>query len=421
LGPAVVALCETRVTAQADGSWPGAVRVTGSARRSRPLGIFAGMATAPATYWDLAGRLLMSAEGVDETQRDAIAAELDPFVSQERTGDPDLIVGHLPSPELLEMQGPANDQRMTAVALDGRLLARFGSRWVGVPTPHESPVRVDVQTGLDIGLCWREVIRPAMHQALRHRDAVAVHGAAVDGGPTGGTIVSGWSESGKTEVALALVEAGASFLSDKWTVAGPDGDISAFPVGVGVRGWVMTSLPRLQTSLPRRARAQLRAARLVRAGAGPLLDRAGSGRVTRLAAGMVTRAVELGDRAALSPTEIREAYGQADDPARRARLTTVLLLVTGANDRVLVEEAPPEWAARRLARTAAYERRSFYDLQERGAYAGLPDRAGARDAAIATEERLLAGVMDGASRVLRVTCPFPCDPRRVIDALATYG
>jgi hypothetical protein len=222
-------------------------------------------------------------------------------------------------------------------------------------------------------------------------------------------------------VALALVEAGASFLSDKWTVAGPDGEISAFPVGVGIRGWVMTALPRLQASLPRRARAQLVAARLVRTGTGPLLDRAGSGRVTRLATGMVVRAVELGDRAGLSPTEIRQTYGQLDDPARRVQLTTVVLLVTGPTGRVVVEEAPSRWAARRLARTAAYERRTWYDLQERGAYAGLPDRAGARDAAIAAEERLLAAVMDGASRVLRVTCPFPCDPRRVVDALATYG
>jgi hypothetical protein len=259
-----------------------------------------------------------------------------------------------------------------------------------------------------------------MHQALRDGNAVAAHGAAVDGGPTGGTLVSGWSESGKTEVALALVEAGASFLSDKWTVAGPDGEISAFPVGVGVRGWVVRALPQLQASLPRRARAQLAAARLVRAGAGPLVDRGGGGRVTRLATGMVVRAVELGDRAGLSPTELRQAYGQADDPARRVKLDTVLLLLTGPRAKVVVEEAPPAWAARRLARTAAYERRNYFDLQERGAYAGLPDRAGARDIAIAEEERLLSAVMDGVSRVLRVTCPFPGDPRRVVDALAAH-
>lgn len=379
------------------------------------------MSTASATSWDLSGRLVVSVDGVDAAQRDAIGAELDPFRAADNTGDADVNVGHLPPFELLEMQGPSkNDQRMTALDHAGRLLARFGSRWAEVPAPHDMPVRLNVQAGLAIGLCWGELIRPAMHQALRYRDAVAMHGAAVDGGPTGGTLVSGWSESGKTEVALALVEAGASFLSDKWTVAGPDGEISAFPVEVGVRGWVMTALPQLAAALPRRARAQLAAARLVRAGTGPLVNRGGGGRVTRLATGMVARAVELGDRAGLSPTELRQAYGQTGDPARRVKLDTVVLLLTGPTDKVVVEEATPGWAARRLARTAAYERRSYFDLHERGAYAGLPDRAGARDKAIAEEERLLSAVMAGASRVLRVTCPFPGDPRRVADALVAH-
>lgn len=379
------------------------------------------MSAASTSTWDLSGRLLVRVEGVDVAQRDAIGTELDPFRPVGNTREADLIVGNLPPIELVEMQGPAIDQRMTAVDRSGRAFARFGSRWVEVPAPHDAPVRINVQAGLAIGKCWGEVIRPAMHQALRNRDAVAVHGAAVDGGPTGGTLVSGWSESGKTEVALALVEAGASFLSDKWTVAGPNGRISAFPVGVGVRGWVMTALPQLQASLPRRARAQLAAARLVRVGTAPLVDRGGGGRVTRLVTGMVVRAVELGDRARLSPTELRHAYSQVDDPARTVKLDTVLLLVTGPSGKVVVEEATSGWAARRLARTAAYERRNYFDLQERGAYAGLPDRADARRIAIAEEEQMLYAVMEGASRVLRVTCPFPGDPRRVIDALAAYS
>jgi hypothetical protein len=235
----------------------------------------------------------------------------------------------------------------------------------------------------------------------------------------GGALLCGWSESGKTEVALALVEAGAKFLSDKWTVAAPDGQISAFPVGVGVRGWVLQALPRLQTSLPFRARAQLAAARFVRAAASPALNRKG-GRLTTLGTGMVLRAVELGDRAGLSPTALRRAYGQAGDPARRVELETVVILLTGPTDQVLVEDSTPEWAARRLARTATYERRNYYDLQERGTYAGLPDRSGARDVAIAEEQSLLCRVMAGAARVLRVTCPFPGDPRRVVDALAAH-
>jgi serine kinase of HPr protein (carbohydrate metabolism regulator) len=56
-----------------------------------------------------------------------------------------------------------------------------------------------------------------MHLGLMRRDAVAVHSAAVemDGQAV---LIAGWSESGKTETALALMEAGARFVSDKRTV-----------------------------------------------------------------------------------------------------------------------------------------------------------------------------------------------------------
>ena len=49
--------------------------------------------------------------------------------------------------------------------------------------------------------------------AVAHSAAVVLDGRAV--------LVAGWSESGKTETALALMEDGARFLSDKWTVLAP--------------------------------------------------------------------------------------------------------------------------------------------------------------------------------------------------------
>jgi hypothetical protein len=377
------------------------------------------MATESYTSWDLAGRLLLRVDGLDAKQTDAVRAELDPFSPAASTADADVVLGVLYAPDPVESQGPSHDGRTTALSRNGRLLARFGAHWVEVPAPGDFPVHVNVQPGLSLGSCWAEVVRPALHQALRRRNTVAVHAAAVDGGSLGGTLLSGWSESGKTEVALALMEAGANFLSDKWTVAGPDGVISAFPVGVGVRGWVMKDLPQLQASLPARARAQLAAARLLRAVSEPVLNRTGRGRVAALGKGMVLRAVELGDRAGLSPTALRRAYGQVGDPARRVPLDTVVVLLTGRTDEVRVEDSTPAWAAQRLARTAAYERRRYYDLQERGAYAGLSHRSGARDSDCAVEESLLRQAF-GSARVLSVTCPFPGDPRRVVDALAAH-
>ncbi len=351
-----------------------------------------------------------------------MSAQMDPFLPTcgHEGVEADVLLAPLSPRAVEELQGPAKDGRTTARDSDGRLLARYSGKWAEVPSPSQASIRIGLQPGLVLKSCWGELVRPALHQALRHHQAAAVHGAAVDLGTTGGALVCGWSESGKTEVALALVEAGANFLSDKWTVAGEDGQISAFPVGVGVRGWVLEALPRLRAGLPRRARAQLLAARAARVAIRPAVERSGRGRLATRGVEAAERVVDLGDRAALSPSELRRAYGHTADAARRAELETVVVLVTGTQDKVVVEDAAPEWAAHRLALTAAYERRDYYNLQERGAYADLRGRAQARAESVDAEEQILIRALAKAVRVLRVTCPFPGDPRRVVDALASH-
>jgi hypothetical protein len=371
--------------------------------------------------WDLAGRLHITIEGLDHEQENKVRSELDPFLPVPTTFEPDMVIGMLNAPDVVELQGPAKDRQLTAVDRQGRLLARFGGHWLEVPAPGEASVQINVQRGLSLGLCWREVIRPAMHQALRGRGSVAVHAAAVDGGGMGGTLLCGWSESGKTEVALAMVENGADFLSDKWTVADPGGEISAFPVSIGVRGWALKALPTLEASLPSKARAQLAASRLLRAAAGPALRYEGGGPVARRATSLLEHAIGLGDRTSLAPSALCRAYQQSADPARRTKLETVVVLVTGSGDRVRVEDATPEWAARRMALAAAYERTHYFNLQERGAYAGLPGRSNSRSEVIAEEQSLLSGVFSAATRVLSVTCPFPGDPRQVVEALTAQS
>ncbi len=244
-----------------------------------------------------------------------------------------------------------------------------------------------------------------------------MHGTAVelDGA---GLIVAGWSESGKTETALALMEAGARFLSDKWTVLGPDGTMSAFPVSVGVRRWVLPHLPRLRASLPVRSRAQLGAAAVADVSSRPLRTRA-RGRLTGLAADAASHAVGLAGRTALSPSELRAAYGQEDDPARHVPVRCVALLTTVEGDDIAVTEADPDWAAMRLARSAAYERRPWFALQERARYAA-PERPAEGPEEVIERERDLLRPALSEMRLVSVEAPFPVDPRRVADAVSPY-
>ena len=106
-------------------------------------------------------------------------------------------------------------------------------------------------------------MRPVLQLGHVVRGAAVAHSAAVvlDGRAV---LVAGWSESGKTETALALMEDGARFLSDKWTVLAPDGTARVFPIGVGVRGWTLAHLPRLDAALGKAARRRLSVAAAAR-------------------------------------------------------------------------------------------------------------------------------------------------------------
>ena len=372
-------------------------------------------------HYSLAGRATLAVDGgLDERTRHAVAAALDPFRAAPPDGRPDveLTAGAERSPAVAEIHHAAGDPTVTA--WDGeRLHLRLGDGWCGLPDLSDpGPLRFELQPGFPLARAFGPVIRPALQIALLRRGFATVHGTSVelDGG---GLIVAGWSESGKTETALALMESGARFLSDKWTVLGADGTMSAFPVGVGVRRWVLPHLPRLRAALPARSRAQLRAAAVADVSSRPLRRRA-TGRVTGLAADTASHVVGLADRAALSPSDLRTAYGQDDDPARHVPVRWIVLLSTVEGDQITVEEADPDWGAARLARSAAYERRPWFALQERGRYAapesGAPDGA---EAVIERERDLLLPVLS-ATRLLSVRAPFPVDPRRVADAVQPH-
>jgi hypothetical protein len=245
-----------------------------------------------------------------------------------------------------------------------------------------------------------------------------VHGSAivVDGR---GIVIAGWSESGKTETALALVEEGASFLSDKWTFVFRDGSLACFPIGVGVRRWLLRYAPKLRRGIPRSARLQFAAAAAGEAASRFTAPLARRGGVVAATHGVVAELAGLAQRASLSPSQVSAAYGQPP-PTESAPLATLILLTTTADGRPHAEARDAAWAARRLARSASYERREYLTLAERARYV----RDGDAGADVARqiedrEERHLASVLASA-RVIEVRAPFPTDPRRVVDAVRSF-
>lgn len=363
----------------------------------------------------------VSFEGDEDAARSALV-ELDPYAPAAGASGPEpdgatLAMSVLPAGgrhRLRELQLLAEDGLVTGYDGERLWLLDAGVGCSVPPLEWDGVADVRLERGFGVGRAFRSVVRPALQLAVARRGGVAIHAASVeiDGRAV---LVAGWSESGKTETALALVEDGASFFSDKWTVVTDDGRAAAFPIGVGVRGWVLRYLPRLREGLPLAARMQLRGAAVGGVITGPLRRWHGGGRVGQLAADVARRSVALADRAGLRPSQIRQIYGDRADPARRLPVGLVAVLRTSPADAVSVDAGDPERLSTRLAVSAVAERSSYLDLQRRAAYA----EARRFDVASVQErDREAIHALLASTRTVEVTAPFPADPRRVAVAIA---
>lgn len=319
---------------------------------------------------------------------------------------------------LCDVHGPAGDGRRTGS--DGRrcYLLRGGSRFE-LPRlrPEWGQVHLTYDRGFPLWEAFSDVVRPLLQLATISHGAITVHGAAVQVGD-GGLVICGWSETGKTETALALAEGGARFISDKWTIIDSRTTIHAFPVSVGIRDWALDYLPRLRAHLRTSQRARLRvsraAGRMV-----PMLARAARTPWAAVAESQLDRALTLASRVSLRQSEVAAVYGSPRDPTRTPPLVTLAMLTTVPGSGVSIEPAELDWTARRLARSAMYERRTLYELDARARYASAEPGPSALVGVPDVEEGRLRQVLDGV-QLLEVKAPFPTDPRRVADALAQW-
>jgi hypothetical protein len=378
--------------------------------------------------FDLAGHVRLVSTIVDARTRSAIAAELGPYLPTDDGGahgsPPSVGLAQLDAanPSLDELQLAAGDGLVTGTTSTG-LFVLSGDHLASVPDAlHDEPAEVRVSAGFPITRLFRQVVRPALQLRALSAGSVAVHSAAVvrDGKAV---LVAGWSESGKTETALALAEDGSQFLSDKWTlvasaaVAGADGipNAAPFPISVGIRRWALPFLPRLRAALPRRASLQLSAAGAAGVAARPLraLPRRGMAGVL---AETADRAVALADRAALAPGQIAAAYGHA--PIReRVPIGLVIVLRTVPGSDVSAHDGDLHATVHRLSSSALTERQAYFALRQRAAYGlGIPNEP---SAVAAQEAARLLNILQ-AVPIVEVSTPFPVDPRRTVAAVQPW-
>ncbi|HEU5243644.1 MAG TPA: hypothetical protein VFU33_04520 [Gaiellaceae bacterium] len=366
--------------------------------------------------YEIAGALRLEFTATDGGAARFLEAALDPWRPTAAGTAADVRIGELTEgPRDAELQNPAGDGLSTAIDERGYYL-RADGRWCAIAPPAlDGPFVFAVEEGFPLARVFGGFVRPALQLAAFDRGAVAVHGSAVvaDGR---GIIVAGWSEAGKTETALALVEEGARFLSDKWTLVFADGSLACFPISIGVRRWLLRYAPTLRRTLPRAARLQFAAAAAGETGVRLTAGLARRGGILGATHAAVAELATLAQRASLSPSQLSAAYGQPP-PTDRAHLAALVLLTTTADGRPHAELRDAAWAARRLARSATYERRDYLALVERARYVrGSEPGADIVRSIEEREEEHLAAVLASA-RVIEAQTPFPTDPRRILDAV----
>jgi hypothetical protein len=370
------------------------------------------------TQFAIGGILTVEHADDDPATRALVARELDPFVGTHRAASADLVLERARwqrRPELIDIHGLAADGVLSAS--DGRqVYGLLDGRLATIPDPWRDPSpSIVYEPGFPLRRLFPSLLRPSMQVLLARREVASIHAASVD--IEGSAIlVAGWSESGKTETALALMEGGAGFLSDKWTLLSADGRAAAFPINVGVRRWVLEYLPTLRGALPRGSSMQFLASAAARRVLSPITRAPLRGRVGGLMRDAAGQAVALADRVGLTPSELRAAYDQRDDAARRIPMRMLVLLTTVPDGRKsAIRDVSLDWAIERLVRAAVFERRPFSAWLDRVAYAA-PDRSTEAAAWPDLDRDVLQRVL-GSAQLVHIDAPFPTDPRRVADLI----
>ncbi len=348
-----------------------------------------------------------------------VARQMDPWRPGPLASEPDVSISRLrstPSRGSRYRLGDAGDSQECEFN-DSEFILRKGGMALSIPF-------ASVGAGCVIG--WSggggmrrlliDYVRPALQISLLPKDRLALHSAAVSHKGKG-ILLAGWAESGKTEAMLGFLQAGASFVSDKWTIVDGDGSsIRHFPTPITVRNWMIDLVPGLRDRLTSTDLWRARAAGLLTS----VLQTEALSRAP-LTTG-VKGLAELAGRVSVTPSQL---LGKNNDGGSQWRsspaapLENLFLLVTSGEHRIAVREAHIDEVAGRLADCAEYERRAFFGLYRRFKYAfpGRPNRL--IEEARETESRMLVKAL-ASKRVFVVETPFPFDPSALYRAIQPF-
>jgi len=348
------------------------------------------------------------------------ARQLNPLRPTTLTSEPDVSISHLAAARSRKKRfrlGDAGDGQESEFSGSGFTLRKGGT---AVSIPFDSvgaSCAIACSRGAGMRRLLVDYVRPALQLSLLPKGAMALHAAAVSHNGKG-VLLAGWAESGKTEAMLGFLQAGASFVSDKWTIVDGDGaSIHHFPTPITVRHWMIDLIPGLRERLTGSERLRAKAAGLAASAL------RGDGALSRVpAVGEVKGFADLVGRISVTPGQLFGKTGDGRSQWRRsasAPLHSLFLLITSSDDKILVRPADADEVARRLADCAVYERRTFLGLYQRYRFA-FPGRPNPVIEDAREVERGMLSEALASKRVFTVEAPFPFFPAALYEAIQDF-
>ena len=242
------------------------------------------------------------------------------------------------------------------------------------------------------------------------RGTVAVHAAAFRLREQN-VLVTGWSESGKSESLLAAGRRGAGSIGDDTVyLDAATGLLRGLPVSVRVKAWYAAGTPELRRSLGRSARLRLAPA----AWSAGVAGRRSRDPAERAIGHLARKIDELADRAMTASAPLSAVSGPPLDQAGH-RLDHVVLVVNSDDHTIRLRAGDPDEVAHRVQASLQDERDNLAAAYRQMRFAFPGARWPLLDEVDAAETAALRTAF-GRARVWTLEHPHPVDLGQLADA-----
>jgi hypothetical protein len=225
-----------------------------------------------------------------------------------------------------------------------------------------------------------------------------------------GTLVTGWSKGGKTELLMAAAGAGARYIGDEWVYLTSDGHMHGIPEPIRLWDWHLKQLPEVRENLGIGDHVKLRGIPALRR-----VDRALPGRVRRLPPGnLLHRAMPVLEDQLHVDLPPETLFGDIGDMT--GTLDRILFVVSAAGSETTVVPTDPLDVAARMVASLMYERRDLLALMEQARFAH-PALTNEFIATFEARQRELLELIFAGRPACIVTHPYPVDIHALFEAV----